>query len=83
MAEIWIPLIAGFFATAAVSLMMLAKQVMRIMATMDIIGGISGMGGHRAPRAGLCSCPRPSIPAAVAAEQSHGQALWRTAVSQS
>lgn len=43
MDPIWIALIAGFIATGVLSLMMLAKQAMRLMPEMDMIGMISGM----------------------------------------
>lgn len=43
MDPIWIALIAGFVATVVLSMMMLAKQAMRLMPEMDMIGMISGM----------------------------------------
>lgn len=45
MDPIWIALIAGFVATAVLSMMMLAKQAMQLMPELDMIGMISGMMG--------------------------------------
>jgi hypothetical protein len=43
MTSIWIGMVAGFFATAALSVLMLMKQSMKFMPQMDMIAMIAGM----------------------------------------
>lgn len=49
MTNIWIGMVAGFIATAALSALMAAKQAIRLMPELDLIGMIADMTGMSRP----------------------------------